>query len=526
MKYIKNNYKKVLLIGIFAAWFLFNGILLAGHELWRDEANVWLLARDTSPLELIRVIKYQGHPCLWYFLMMPFAKLGFPFPIMSIISFVIMSLAAGFFTFKSTFQPLTKAVCLFSPILTYYYPVVARNYCLIALLLILLAYFYTKRNEKSLGYGLMLGLLVQADTIAIPVAGLISCMWLWEGIHKSIIEKKSAAFWTAVKGLWIPLASLGFWVLQFAQVSDSPEYRMEVPSANGMLSEIRNFSYMILTRMTGQGERFDLLLILLFLAAGILLAIAAKNLWPVLVMAGGFLFEVIFSIVVYQLHIWHYITIGYMLFWGFWVLYQQISDKKEQEQITDDENGKKWNRVIVISGKVLTEAMLILLGVTMFLRWNAPEENSSLKNAWDGIYSDAVNVAEYIEENVDSEEVFAYTDVAYTATVQAYLGKDYDFRYAGSLKKITYASYTEEEKISVPYCEFISNVREEFSDNSGIYLLLSGQNCINDIPEEAKSTWTLCYQTQGSTARGEEYTLYYISFEDSGCGAFDDGGLK
>ena len=69
----------VLVTILFAGYLLFNGVLLLGHELWRDEANVWLIARELSPAELIREIKYQGHPCLWYFLVMPFAKLGMPF---------------------------------------------------------------------------------------------------------------------------------------------------------------------------------------------------------------------------------------------------------------------------------------------------------------------------------------------------------------------------------------------------------------------------------------------------------------
>lgn len=503
MKYIENKKKYIILTILFVVYLLFNGILLIGHELWRDEANVWLLARDTSPLELIRVIKYQGHPCLWYYLVMPFAKLGFPFPVMCFLSYAIMSVAAGIFTFKAPFHPVTKAVCLISPIFTYYYSVVARNYCLIALLLILLAYFYPKKNEKSLWYGLMLGLLVQADTIAIPVAGLMSCMWLWEGIHSSIGKKSSAPLWNTVKGLCIPLLSVGFWVVQFAQVSDSPEYRMEIPSIRGMISEIRNFSYAILTRMTGQGERFDLLLICLFLTAGILLAIAAKNLWPVLVMAGGFLFEVIFSIVVYQLHIWHYIAIGYMLFCGFWILYQN----------TDVASGLLLGKRFVRAGKIMAEVMLILLGVTIFLRWNSPEESSSLKNAWNGIYSDAVNVADYIKENVEPEESFVYTNVAYAATVQAYLGEDYDFRYAGNMERISYANYTDEQKVSIPYNEFIEKSEKEFSDNNGVYLLLCAQNCIDNIPEEEMNKWTICYQTQELTARGEEYTLYYIPFE-------------
>ena len=215
--------ENIVLTILLAGYLVFNGILLAGHELWRDEANVWLIARELSPIQLFREIRYQGHPCLWYLIVMPFAKLGFPFKTISVLSFLIMASGAGIFTFKAPFHPLTKLVCLFSPIFSYYYPVVARNYCLIALLLILLAYYYTVRNNKPVLYGLLLGLLVQADTIALATSGLISLMWLYEGISQSIRSRQAAPLFNKVKGLWIPFVSLLLWMAEFRNVSDSPE---------------------------------------------------------------------------------------------------------------------------------------------------------------------------------------------------------------------------------------------------------------------------------------------------------------
>ncbi len=481
----KRGIKKEFLIGtiLLAIYLIVNIILLVGHELWRDEANVWLFARDASPIQLLREIKYQGHPCLWYFMVMPFAKLGLPFKTISVLSFLVMAAAAGVFAYKAPFHPVTKFFCLFSPMFSYYYPVVARNYCLIALILILLAYFYPKRMEKSVLYGLLLGLLVQADTIALATAGLISCMWLWECVSKSIKEKSRMPLVQGAKGLWIPLVSLLFWILQFYQVSDSPEYQMRVLGPGEFLKEIRNFSYHILGRMTGQGELFSLFIILLFLIAGIWISIKRKNVWPMLVMAGAFLFEVIFSIMVYQLHIWHYIALCFSLIWFLWV-------------------GN--------SAKPVSEGLLILLGITMFIRWNAPEENSSLINAITGLYSDGIHVAEYMEEHIGPEEVILSTDVSEASTVQAYLGKEYAFYYAGSLKKETYAKYNEEQTQMITWEQLESGLKKVFPDREAVYFLASPTNCVEDIPGEVKSSWEICYQTKEKSARGEDYTLYRI----------------
>ena len=38
------------------------------HELWRDETQSWLIARDsTSLLDLFRNTHYEGHPLLWHY---------------------------------------------------------------------------------------------------------------------------------------------------------------------------------------------------------------------------------------------------------------------------------------------------------------------------------------------------------------------------------------------------------------------------------------------------------------------------
>lgn len=499
MKETGEKKEYIVLALLFTGYLVFNGILLMRHELWRDEANVWLFARDTTPLQLLKEIKYQGHPCLWYFLVMPFAKLGLPFQTIGMLSFLIMAAAAWLFVYRAPFHPVTKAVCLFGPVFSYYYPVVARNYCLIALLLMLLAYFYDRRNEKPVWYGALLGLLVQADTIALAPAGLISLMWLSEGIHGSLKEKAWQPFFKTVKGLWIPLASFVLWLAEFWQVSDSPEFHMRTFSLSEMLTEIRNFSYHILTRMTGQGETFDLLVILLFLAAGVLLSVRLRNFWPMAVTAGAFLFEVIFSLMVYQLHIWHYIALCFVLIWFFWL------------------GGREKNRSgtrLSGAGRILAEGLLIVLGITMFIRWNAPEETSGLSGALFGLYSDGVNAADYIKENVDRDELLVSTDVSEASTVLAYLGRSYTFYFAGNGQAETYANYNESQSGTVSYEELLKWVKASFPEKSSFYLLKSENSCVKEIPDEEKEKWEICYQTKEETARGESYTLYRIMMPD------------
>ena len=331
----KGNY---FLVCIFVLYLVFNAVLLWRHEMWRDEINVWLMGRDLSIAELFREIKYQGHPCLWYLLIMPFAKIGLPCRIMGVISFGIMSMGAWLYLFKAPINNFVKSITLFSPIFTYYYTEIARGYCLVAFIILLLAYFYRIRDQRPLFYGLLLGLLVQADTIALPVAGMISAMWLMENLWQSVKEKNKDYILTAMKGLWIPLLSLFLWIFQFYRVSDSPVFQIQSMGIRDMIISIIDFCYWILERMTGLGRSGCTVLFVMLAVIGIGMSILHKNAWPMVVLVVTILFQSIFSCMVYQLNIWHFISLCFVYIWMIWVYAWK---KEEQKEITDIIETKK-----------------------------------------------------------------------------------------------------------------------------------------------------------------------------------------
>lgn len=497
----KKKIKIIILTGIFLAYVIFNGILLMRHELWRDEANVWLMARELSPLQLFREIKYQGHPCLWYLLVMPFAKLGLPFRSIGILSLSVMAVTAGLFLWKAPFYPLVKAVCVLSPIFTYFYADIARNYCLIALLLMLLAWCYPRRNEKSLLYGVLLGLLVQSDTIALAPAGMISLMWLFENVCACLKEKDLGPVKRILSGIWIPLGSFFLWIAQFYQVSDSPEFQVSSLGLRDFLQEVRNYSFWILERLTGQGESLCRIMLVLFFVLLLLVSVRIRNIAAFCVMVASFLFEVIFSVIVYQLHFWHFIALCFVLIWTIWVLYAQREDQKQ--------DGQKQNERI--SGVALAglQILLVLFAGFMMLQWNSEEENSNLDNALQGLYSDGVHTAEFIGENISPDEIIVSTNVAIASPVLAYLPADYQFYFGGNGQIASYADYSKEQSRQVCVEELLAWGRINFPEKREIYLLDSDGSCIIDREELKK--FQVLYRTAQETARGEEYTVYCIT---------------
>lgn len=464
------------------------------HEPWRDEANVWLMARELSPFGLLREIKYQGHPCLWYFLVMPFAKIGLPFRVIGVISYCIMAVAAGVFWQKAPVPIITKALCLFSPIFTYFYSDIARNYCLTALLLMILAWQYTERNTHAVRYGLLLGLLVQTDTIAIPAAGLISAMWLFENLWQCIRSKSFRPIKKALAGIWIPAASLLFWILQFYQVSDSTQFQMRKLGLRETIQEIRNFSFGILIRMTGVRQDLIRLFLVCCVIALVLISIKLKNGWAFAVLAGTFLFYAAFSAMVYQLHIWHYISLGFVFLWAIWILLMQMEEKRISDKISKTAIG-------------CLEGLIALLAVCMFLHWNSQSEPSNLNNALHGVYSDAGNAAVFIRKNISPEEIIVSDNIPLASTVLAHL-KNYEFYYAGNGQKESYADWSKEQSGGLSYEELLDWAERTFPNKKEIFLIYTEDSCIYEA--EALGECEVLYQSENETVRGEEYKVLKV----------------
>lgn len=499
MKEVCEKLKPYLVILIFSVYVLFNGILLLFHAPWRDEANVWLMARDLSPLQLLREIKYQGHPCLWYFLVMPFAKLGLPFRTIGMTSTIVMTVAAGIYLWKGPQWIGIKALVVFSPIFTYFYPTIARNYCLIALILILLAWNYSERNEHPVRYGILLGLLVQADTIAIAPAGMIAFVWLVENVYNRVHTGSMERLANCLKGIWIPFVSLLFWMVQFYQVSDSPMFEFQSLGGRELLREIRNYAYIILIRVTGFSQTMCTIFFVAVILAAAVVSYRLRNIGTAMVMLLSYLFQCVFSVMVYQLHIWHYLSLVFTFLWMMWAMQKTAEEKKREK-----------DRIYRGAAGTL-QVLLGILAVVMLLHWNSDAEPSNLQQALHGSYSDGQNAAEFIREEISPDEIILSTDVPMESTILAYL-KDYRFYYAGSGKITTYADWSEEQSQIISLDQVIAWCRESFPEKDYIYLIQSRDSCIAD-PEKLDGQECI-YETEGVTVRGEEYGIYRIGLKN------------
>ncbi len=181
IQHIKNNKFNIFII---ICYIIITSAAVFYHELWRDEAQAWCIVRDLNFVDIFNIARYEGHPILWYLLLLPFAKLGINVVSMQIISLIAVLTSVIFFVFKSPFNKLQKVLIIFSAGMLYYLPVIARNYSLIPVLLFLLAYFYPKRDERPYLYSILIILLSNTHILMLGFCLTACACFFFEDIKK------------------------------------------------------------------------------------------------------------------------------------------------------------------------------------------------------------------------------------------------------------------------------------------------------------------------------------------------------
>jgi hypothetical protein len=112
-----------------AAFFALGLILLLHHEMWQDEWQAWLIARDSPSLAaLFRNLRYEGHPGLWHLGLFLVSRLT-PSPRgMQVLHLLVATGAVYLFLNYAPFTRLEKLLFIFGYFPLYEYCAISRNY--------------------------------------------------------------------------------------------------------------------------------------------------------------------------------------------------------------------------------------------------------------------------------------------------------------------------------------------------------------------------------------------------------------
>ena len=167
-------------------WLLFLGYIAivvftaAHHEMWRDEVRALSVAQDGSLPELFGELKYEGHPAVWYLLLRTGYLLTGSRLVLPALSLIVAAAAVYLLLRFSPFSWPQKSLLVLGVFPVFEYSVVARNYGLGMLLIVILAMLYPTRLQRPVWWGILLALLANTSIHAAIIAVAVMAGTGWD----------------------------------------------------------------------------------------------------------------------------------------------------------------------------------------------------------------------------------------------------------------------------------------------------------------------------------------------------------
>ena len=462
-KYIKENKKDFIIILIYAIVTFIVTIFF--HEKWRDEAQAWLLARDLNPIELFKQMKYEGHPPLWHLILMPFAKLGFPYMTISIISWGIMCASSWILLRKSPFKQSTKILILCSISFIYLYPTISRNYCLIPLAIAIIASIYPNRNEKKIQYVLSVMFLAYTHVLMLGLVGILYLFFFLEQFFYTKKNKKEKQ----VLVLALAIALIGLLCL-VAMLFGSIGTNNDISTTNNLIIKVH--SWKMFARLVKIYAK-NINILLRSIEAGIvgeigytrgfnticLIAIIALLVFQIkvnktnaIILVVSCLWQMMIYLFIYSDTSGQKLNTMFLIFiFIAWI--NLACDSKKLDNIND--KFKKYILQFCIFIVILSD----ICGLT------------NIQNEINQVYSDSKNVANYIKQNLDEDAIIVCTNCPTASAIIPYL-KNVKFWNPFSKQYFTYITWKNDFNTDLKIDEIINNIKEKLPLNN-VYLLES-----------------------------------------------------
>lgn len=200
----------------FIAYMAVVAVVMYFHEPWFDEAQSWLIARDSSFVDLLTLRPhYEGHPPLWTLLLSIPAKTGIPYEIgLKGVQLLCVALLGGWLIFRAPFSKLAVFLLPFTYFLCFQYGVTSRPYALLCAALFMVAHYWKQSDFKpsdTWKLALSLVLLCAISAYGIALAAGFALAWIWRATKSAGIKKAFAEIVSNTNRLvsWIILALVG-----------------------------------------------------------------------------------------------------------------------------------------------------------------------------------------------------------------------------------------------------------------------------------------------------------------------------
>lgn len=180
------------------------GVALSRHEMWRDELQSWMLARDSaSPVALIRNMRYEGHPPLWHLVLWVASRLSRAAGAMQAVQWLTSVTTAYLVARFAPASRPAKVLVVASYYLAFEYAVVSRSYGLGLLLLVAACALLRTRRQ---GYGplaVVLSLLALTSVFGLLLAAAFAAALAVDAVADARLRRM-------IHGHRVQLAAIAF----------------------------------------------------------------------------------------------------------------------------------------------------------------------------------------------------------------------------------------------------------------------------------------------------------------------------
>ncbi len=174
--------EKVFRRGVLLLFILVAAANIITHEIWFDEMQHWLIAKDSSSVrELFHNLIYDGHPPLWHLMLYALTRVTHNPAGMQYLHLAIAVAVAYVFLRFAPFARLSRAMFVFGYFPLYEYAAISRNYAMgLLLIFVFCAVLCSGKERRYVLIAIILFLLSLASAYGLMIAASFAIMLVME----------------------------------------------------------------------------------------------------------------------------------------------------------------------------------------------------------------------------------------------------------------------------------------------------------------------------------------------------------
>ena len=210
----RNRYYLFLIL----LYFIISLVGILHHEIWLDESQHWLLARDSNSFsDIIFNTRYEGHPILWNIVLYLITRFSSNPFWMQLLHILVSAAAVLIFLKKSPFPLLFITLFIFGYFIIFEYNIISRNYILGVLFIFLACSIFKDRDKKFILLCFYLALAANTHLIF----GVLSFAILLTILFEHLYERKFTINRAFIYGCLIFLLGLTLSIIQIIPPEDT-----------------------------------------------------------------------------------------------------------------------------------------------------------------------------------------------------------------------------------------------------------------------------------------------------------------